>query len=99
MIMRWVIVIGLLAIIGLFVFSLVIDEIHKEKIFAKYKVLVWDEEDYIYVVEDREIKKQYMLDNTFLGYRFKESSVNWSDCSDIPYIKERIPGTHRYEKS
>lgn len=47
MIIRWVIVIGLLAIIGLFVFSLVIDEIHKEKIFAKYKVLVWDEEDYI----------------------------------------------------
>lgn len=85
-------------ILAAFIYLVMIGEIQKEKIFANYKVLVWDEEDCIYVVEDKETKKQYILDNTFVGFAFKESDVDWSDCSNIPYIKERIPGTHRYER-
>lgn len=79
------------------VYCMAISEVNKNKIFRDYKVLVWDEQDYIYVVEDKETKKQYILDSRLTKYKFKESDTDWSFRSDKPYIKERIFGTNRYE--
>ena len=77
------------------IWMLVKDEIDKNRIFRDYDVLVWDEQDCIYVVADKKTGKQYMLENSFKGFKFKESDVDWSDCKG--YIKERIPGTNRYD--